>query len=469
MPASDTGKYSTQFFLSRLLNQIGELRSQKYPGDSTGPQRWLDLCKGLADTALAYLDASEKSGVDPDEKRKLLQDANELGNKVYESLVEMSGSTLNDLPYAVVIPMQRWFDDLKLPNVTFFRALAEPNYEVARFLHDDYAGIRDPAQTLTDALGKPSDWPILRVTVPAKALSVLPQFAIVAHEVGHVVYDQLGGSKALPPPPTADIQAYEAALKAELGGAAPSQDAILFFFQTSQRWIMELFADAVGLCMLGPAFYFALSSFFESLGPGYVLSRTHPPAVLRRKLAFAKLSRNASCQFLPVFKKHTNVDLVEDLNSHLLDPAVDSATMMKRLTARGESRDHSAVIVHLPALMEKIADSIYATVETHLQAVKPELIYTSTQYDADLDQHLASLIAAVPPIETGKKLKGRAPTELSCILNVGWAVLLTSLDKLAVRQDETKLPHAERAEKLHALLIKAVELSEARRRWSSTA
>lgn len=460
---SDTGKYSAQFFLSRLLNQIGELRSQKYPGDSTGPQRWLDLCKGLADTALAYLDASEKTGIDPDQKRKLLQDANELGNKVYESLVEMSGSTLNDLPYAVVIPMQRWFDDLKLPNVTFFRALAEPNYEVARFPHDDYAGIRDPAQTLTDALGKASDWPILRVTVPAKALSVLPQFAIVAHEVGHVVYDQLGGSKAVPAPLLADIQAYEAAVKAELSGAAPSQDAILFFFQTSQRWIMELFADAVGLCILGPAFFFALSSFFESLGPGYVLSPTHPPAVLRRKLAFAKLS-----QFLPVFKKHTGVDLNEDLNSQLLDPAVDAATMMSRLTGRGESPEHSAIIVHLPALMEKIADSIYTTVESHLQAVKPELIYTSTQYDADLGQHLASLIAAVPPIETGRKLNERVPTELSCILNVGWAVLLTSLDKLAVRQDETKLPYAERAEKLHALLIKAVELSEARRRWSAT-
>lgn len=465
---SETGKYSAQFFLSRLLNQIGELRSQKYPGDSTGPQRWLDLCRGLTDTALAYLEASEKAGINPDEKRKLLQDANELGNKVYESLVEMSGSAFDDLPYAVVIPMQRWFDDLKLPNVTFFRALAEPNYEVARFPLDEYAGIRDPAKSLTDALGKPSDWPILRVTIPAKALSVLPQFAIVAHEVGHVVYDQLGGSKVIPPPAQADIQAYESALKNELGGASPSQDAVLFFFQTFQRWITELFADAVGLCMLGPAFFFALSSFFESLGPSYVLSPTHPPAVLRRKLAFKNLSRNADCQFLPVFKEHTGADLVEDLNSQLLDPAVDSATMMTRLTSRGESRDHSAVIVHLPALMEKIADSIYATVEAHLQAVKPELIYTSKQYDADLGNHISSLIAAIPPIETGCELNQRMPTEFACILNVGWAVLLTSLDKLAVRQDEPKLPYAERAEKLHALLIKAVELSEARRRWSAT-
>ena len=85
-----------------------------------------------------------------------------------------------------------------------------------------------------------------------------------------------------------------------------------FFTATANAWLAELFADAVGICMLGPAFYFALCEFLESNAPGYVLNRTHPPALLRRAIAFRNLSRTDLGDHASAFAKHTGVDLTID-------------------------------------------------------------------------------------------------------------------------------------------------------------
>ncbi len=94
------------------------------------------------------------------------------------------------------------------------------------------------------------------------------------------------------------------------------------------------------------------------------------------------------------------------------------------------------------------------------------MIYTVDKYDKDLAAHIRPMLLAIPPIESGVKLTERQAAAFASILNVGWAVLLTKLGDLQVRVGDDPL-QAERLEKLHGLLLKAVELSEARRAWES--
>ncbi len=172
------------FYLGRLRSQVRELRGQKYPGNHPGPRRWLSLVSGLLDTAERYLSDSNEASKDESEVRTLITDASHLCSNAYYCLEIMSGADVADLPYPLVRPLQRWFDQLGLSQDTFFRTELVENYELRQFERTSFSGIRDPAPSLVDAINQ-TRWPILRVTVPGRAMGIIPHFAIVAHEIGH--------------------------------------------------------------------------------------------------------------------------------------------------------------------------------------------------------------------------------------------------------------------------------------------
>ena len=415
----------------------------------------------MADTAIGYVRSSSQIR-DEDEQRRLLKDANELGNSLYRLLAEMEGVGTDDLPYPVVAPMQRWIESLGFQNVTFFRALSVANYELKRFTLDDYIGIRAPSPSLAKIVADEKSWPYLRITVPGKARSTLPHFAIVAHEVGHIVHATTNPTFGYEP---GALQKFSENVIKKLGVTSLEEDTKDFFAQAANFWASELFADAFGICLLGPAFFFALGAFIESLGPAYVLSTTHPPAVVRRRVAFRKLERGIDFSFLKTFEAVTSVKLSENINSSLLDNAGNPDDLIEKLVAKRLTKPQAIVLCFLPDLVETLADRIYETVDAHIRAIDPAMLYTSHQLKGDLETHLDELVEAVPPIESGVRLSERKETELSTILNVGWAAMLTRLDQVKVARPSSDLASAERAEQLHLLLIKAVELSEARRTW----
>jgi hypothetical protein len=117
--------------------------------------------------------------------------------------------------------------------------------------------------------------------------------------------------------------------------------------------------------------------------------------------------------------------------------------------------------------MVSIAQATYGSVRDYLDQNKPNLIYTAANYESDLANHLPALLAAIPPIENGLEIGQRAPCDFATIINVGWVALLTKLDQLKVRTTPDDLLGAEKVERLHDLLLKAVELSETRREWEN--
>jgi hypothetical protein len=188
-PPAARARLSVKSYVERLRSEVTGLSSVEYPGNLPGPRRWLALVQGLLDTADEFLLSahSPNSSSSPEE---LAGEATSLASLAYECLHLMRGAGPDDLPYPVVRPLQRWFDELKISNTTFFRSEAIANYELRRIDHTLFTDIPLRSASLVSAIDS-IEWPLLRVTVPSKALGILPHFAIVAHEIGHALYDRV--------------------------------------------------------------------------------------------------------------------------------------------------------------------------------------------------------------------------------------------------------------------------------------
>lgn len=450
------------FYLGRLRGQVRELRARKYPGNHSGPPRWLSLVSGLLDTAEQYLSHSVDASKGEVEVRALVTDASHLCSNAYYCLEVMSGADVKELPYPLVRPLQRWFDELGLVQDTFFRTELVENYELRQFERTTFSGIRDPAPSLVDAINN-TKWPILRVTVPGRAMGIIPHFAIVAHEIGHAMMPRIALNQV-----NDAVRREQAALfgrLSALGVPSPNGSILNFLREVLLNWVEEFAADAFAGFLTGPAALFSLSEFLQ-LARHHGISDTHPANGLRRGAVFREmLAGNPS--FCDVFEKYTNVKLTETINSRLIVPAPAEADIAQDMASNGHTREESAVIAALHGSMEPIARAIYESVKDYLKRNNPNLIYTPTNYENDLTNHLLALLAAIPPIENELEIGERTPCDFATIINVGWVVLLTKMDELKVRTAPNDVLFAEKVERLHDLLLKAVELSEARREWEA--
>jgi hypothetical protein len=293
-------------------------------------------------------------------------------------------------------------------------------------------------------------------------MGIIPHFAIVAHEIGHAMMPRIGLN-----PVNAAVRAETAAIMARLatlGVATPTRPTV-FLQEVLLSWIEEFAADAFAGFLTGPAALFSLSEFLQ-LARHHGICDTHPSNELRRAAMFREMAAGTP-SFCSVFEKHTGLKLTAEINSSLIVAAPAEAEIMQDMIGDGHSHEESAAIAALHGSMKPIAQAVYGSVRSYLNQNVPNLIYTASNYDADLTNHLAALLAAIPPIENGLDITQRRPCDFASIINVGWVLLLTKLDQLRVRTKPGDALGSEKVERLHDLLLKAVELSEARREWES--
>jgi hypothetical protein len=382
-------------------------------------------------------------------------------------LALLKGAGLDELPYPIVGPLQAWFTGLGVRTDTLFRAELLANYELRSIDDIAYKGVRNPSHSLSTALAG-IQWPILRVTVPARALGISTHFAIVAHELGHALFGRVNWNLD---PIADDLDQLKSNVATRLGVAGLDANSFKFLQEVFVDWFQEIACDAFALLLTGPAFFFSLGDFFQLSLSGYGISKTHPASDLRRRLIYDKLIQGGDNSYASVFNKWTGAKLTDDFNSPLMRRVPDSNTVFNhtRSTFGGKtvySDEQAHIMAELHDFMPVAAPVVFSCVEDFLVTNAPMEVYTAEKYNEDLKTHLEPLLLAIPPIESGVNLDDREPAGFASILNVGWAVLLTKLDDLQVRVEEDPL-RAERLEKLHGLLLKAVELSEARKAWGN--
>jgi hypothetical protein len=457
--AIDLSRQAAAFFLQRLRREVSRLCNVTYPGHHPGPKKWLDVVTGVLDTAVGYLATAADPTTSDDDASQYIADAEALGSEAYDMLRELDGADADQIPHQIVKPFQRWVDGLGISNTIFFRADHVANYELARFhLDGSLYNVNDPAPSLMDAL-QAVEWPFMRLTVPSEALGMLPHFAIVGHELGHAIQD-----KIVLPSATLDLSPFYSALDARLNkeGMVRTTDTDLMAWQVLDSWAQEFKSDAVGLLVAGPAFFFALGGFFEIAGGGYGISPSHPPSELRRQLVLAGL-RTGSPSHSEVFEAVAALRIEEDINSPHVARLPDDDTLFSSLKTK-YGPEHAAICVALLTIAKPMGAALFAEAEVVLKRDSAAMLYGPNRLRADLEDHLEPLCALIPPIERRDGATVEA-TSLAGNLNVGWAALLTRLDRIKVDTGSSGDPDTPKMEKLHELLLKGVELAEARMTW----
>ena len=487
-PAVRRSSLAIRSTLERLRRQVIQSKRRPVPGNHPGPTLWLALIEGLIDTAELYLDniTAKKFGDSP---AHILREAARLTRRSYLELTRMSGAGLEDIPYPLVQPLQRWFDQLNISNTIIFRAALNDNYEILTLKKDWFIeGARIKSKSLERAIADIS-WDIKRVTIPSKAFSYLPHMAIVAHEIGHVIYNRIPWDMS--EFKNSDKSGIKAAITARLTKFDHKTSELLI--EISQKWHEEIAADAASFFLVGPAAFFAFSESVGYMGDALGLSATHPPNFLRRHFLYEALEKGGNKSFKAFFEKHTESTLSEDFNSALL-PHLPNADEIFELYFRTKKYDYreAAIFAELSIRLHLVVPSIYGSVSKFLQEHHPDAIYSPEQLDRDLTKHLTSLLRAVPPIEEGADLSeislrvdpgtddGRAaeqslddhlksstPVGFPSILNVGWAAILTKHAELRVKITDAYNADCQKLDQLHNLLLKGIELSEAFRSWRS--
>ncbi|MFA6178044.1 MAG: hypothetical protein WC696_00350 [Candidatus Methylopumilus sp.] len=460
--ALENARQANRVFIARLEAQTIGLQNEVYPGRHPGPYKWLKIVRGLIATAQGYLTESENPAISDTDKSKLINDAAQIGQFSFGKLKDILGAEASELPHQVIKPLQRWLDDLKIKETVFFLAEHAPNYELRIWPKGHFSHFHHPAQSLTDALSE-VEWPFTRITVPGRALGMLPYYALVAHEAGHAIYARVGLDLNANSQP--QLQTLVDRVQARIGRSLTVNDTALSEIVTN--WVEELAADAIAHFIAGPAFYFSAFGFFQMCTRGYGVGTSHPPHDLRRSVLYEQMLVNgaAGSSYAEIFQKHTGVPFDIEINSIGI-PACSSGDNLFAVLQINYDVLPSSVMTEAIQYVTEIYPYIFKTVGDYLKVECPDLIYTPEKLDFDLTNHLEALCHLIPPIEFKEAQTGEIkPVVLSSILNVGWVALLTKLDQISVQPGQVGSIHTWQMERLHSLLIKAVELAEARRTW----
>jgi hypothetical protein len=451
------------FFLARLEAEISRLRGISFPGHDIGPRRWLNFISGVLDTGRQYLDQSRPPSTAVGKAEQLLEDAETLGERAYVFLKHVTGADATQIPHEIVAPFQRWVAGLGITNTIFFRSEHLANYELWQMDARALKNYPSASQSLVTAIDD-INWPILRVTVPGHAMDMLPHFAVVAHELGHAIQDRIKPDLSTY---ASDRQSCDSRIAQRLAnnGIAFGSNERLRVTTIFDKWLNEIKADSVGHFLVGPAFFFALFGFLELAGRSYGIADTHPPSDLRRQLLLNQLTMG-SPSFADVFRAKTSTAITETINSPNIPACPQGDTLFQELRTEYGATD-AAICTELVPYLQTIGAAVFTATQDYLDRICPNLLYSPQQLNADLGDPLDMLCALVPPIEA--RANSAADPEamgLASILNIGWATLLTRLDRIPDKGGSPGRSDARRFDQLHQLLLKAVELSEARLLWS---
>jgi len=217
--------------------------------------------------------------------------------------------------------------------------------------------------------------------------------------------------------------------------------------QTLAEWLAELSSDAIGLCLFGPAYYFAFVNFIVSFQYLDVTGITHPAPRIRLRV-MREMIRTSE---LGYYDKLGTLKEPFDRWAPLLDQDTDPKDPTLKVVL-------AALTPIIPTI---ISDAIEAVRRRGL-LFSADALETSNSL-AEMLLHL------IPPIETLDSDGSRfLPTDVRTMLNAGWRVQLTSLSEFAavnhidIKQQGTML---EAKERLSEMLLKSLELFETRTTW----
>ena len=364
------------------------------------------------------------------------------------------------------------------------------NYEIVQFHAEQF----EPA--LGDRVSK-YEWPLMLIRLPTGILESPRNHILVGHELGHAIAAvdraeikrcdrelKIAQRNNLPlpplhapllPRPAPTMQQLRditiAMLRTDFPGVkVPSlkrrkqkvggedfiflqqfASAARFLKIVVESWLEELFADAIGVCLFGPAYVLTFIDVLFPTGAPERASQDHPPIATRVLQMDALLRRKelgGMYQALPV-----------PLTARIKPIVKIAKAASLEIPGAGWTEHERALFLLAQRTIASSVNEVHNIAIRHCR--EANVLYTGAQLKVDMERYLLRFVRdGVPPI--GDVAVAGGGLTLATILNVGQAVALAYLD--GFRKDERR----ERKERdVDALITKAIELMEFQVAWAS--
>ena len=261
----------------------------------------------------------------------------------------------------------------------------------------------------------------------------VPIHCVFAHEIGHAYYE------------TSELPTIL------LPRVSRTRDPINTKIVIS-NWIEELCADAIALCLLGPAYVYAFIYFSGPFCAMSEASETHPPDNVRIELL---------CRMLLTKKSQGGLSFGNALESSNID-------YLKQWQQYAET---SLDVARLGAIYSRLSGRVRSSFSLLMKETSNLMAgrtYTPFKYKTDMPGLLDNIENGVPPNEIITDfVKGSCKTSgPESILNAGWDYLIkgnTGYHELLGKEDKWGTTN-----RLFDLVSKGLEYAEIKRRWSKT-
>ncbi|MGA9389354.1 MAG: hypothetical protein WBV69_02810 [Candidatus Sulfotelmatobacter sp.] len=291
------------------------------------------------------------------------------------------------------------------------------------------------------------------VTIPAVESGQILIHGVLAHELGHAIYDRHNIARDLLPKIKVNedlVRKLAVAMMENQRKEGEPTPELRLRKQVTQEitervhgWIKELCSDAIGNRLFGPALFFAATHLLTSFIHLDKATETHPPPRLRVKLMMRML------------RQQYGVDKWSE-------PLQSFSKNWDEVSAGAIPVTNFYDQVALETINEAVLDIISIASDSATSAFR---CYTSEQFENDAAKLAPMFLNHIPPGEMPPYGRGTS-VELASIINAGWHVYLCDFEtfrqSLNPKDGDTRFAAAT---KLHELVLKAIEISGIRISW----
>ena len=454
---------------SKALNvELQRLSSKQYP--PTGPQQLIELAirtnKRISEELSAMLTDQVAAAATPSLDVEIsLRAKTSLLAYLHLLMQYVEGAEIQYAPSILVFPLRRLLRRHLRDFDFIIRASRRYNYRIWSLI-EGIQKVFSEAGYSSLLARFPSQFFV--IDCPVSETRNVPIYSIFAHEIGHTLYQKYELASTLMPFASVDESALERLIttyamqpmeprRGETEATAGDilekwriEHGVRFRLQMiMSQWVEELTADALGLCLFGPAYFF---SFVYFVGPFASMDNpfdSHPPDRMRIEfMCNMLLSQGDGLAYDKVLQETTR-DYVEQWKVY--------ASQTTTTTPSAEITHYSIAAQGIrPVLREIIREA---------KRVTRGRRYTPKSFQRDVPLLCENLANGIPPNEIMDDWATGQPriADAQAILNAGWVYLISGDDryaKLLGVPDQWTVTN-----KLFALVSKGLEYAEMQRRW----
>jgi hypothetical protein len=469
-----------------LFSEIDKLEQKDYPTKQS--QKILfRFIKGANEQIRLKLDEIEKDTeirqtLKPEELEQRVKRYCKFLPYLCNLLEYIEGSEIENTPAPLINPLRRLTRSCLPDSEVIFRSYSQLNYSYApltRLLREVFSD--DTFSNLVQRL--PNFFAV--ISFPKVEANYVLLHCMVAHEIGHGLYQEKNLEDDLIPLVKIDETTLDRLAKEivesesnrqDVSGKDPLAEADVSeslrvkglltqgITKIIGNWVEELTADAFGVCIFGPSYFFAFINFVSAIRLLQSASFTHPSPRIRM---------NLMSHILNLLKPQEKDESVKSQQKH------DRDTLGFENVFQGPTKRFVQKWVEVSSMQGRALYPIYDIVEKSITPIIPGICskvmetmngseYTAQKYLEKTPTLRDLIVNIIPPNEViDFKKKETTNTDVVSILNAGWEVYISHMDDFAKNYQELTYQSNKLKcdKKLNELLLKAIELNEIKTRW----